>query len=265
MIDTAGSDMCFPADHPAWRGLRYGVDEAIRTADVVLVIDCDVPWINTQCRPREDAAVFHVDVDPLKQQMPVFYIDALMRCRADGNTALGQICRYIEGGVSTQISGRDGEESSVDEASQDGRSTTQQPAKSTPSAALSTRKAEHDAMFERLDGLAVPNIPKSASLSNDKSSSPTFPCAYLCRRLRALCPANTIWCVEAVTNMVVVADQIRPCAPGTWFNCGGGGLGWSGGAALGLALAARDMKKKNGCGNVESEGVSGDYVLLQSS
>lgn len=40
VLDTGGSDMCFPADHPAWLGLRYGVDEAIKTADVILVLDC---------------------------------------------------------------------------------------------------------------------------------------------------------------------------------------------------------------------------------
>lgn len=40
VLDTGGSDMCFPADHRAWLGLRYGSDESIRTADVILVIDC---------------------------------------------------------------------------------------------------------------------------------------------------------------------------------------------------------------------------------
>ena len=40
VLDTGGSDMCFPADHRAWLGLRYGNDEAIKTADVILVIDC---------------------------------------------------------------------------------------------------------------------------------------------------------------------------------------------------------------------------------
>lgn len=77
VLDTGGSDMCFPADQPAWLGLRYGNDDSIRTADVILVIDCDVPWINTQCHPKKGAKIFHIDVDPLKQQMPVFYLAAL--------------------------------------------------------------------------------------------------------------------------------------------------------------------------------------------
>jgi len=40
VLDCGGSDMCFPADHRAWLGLRYGVDKAIENADVILVIDC---------------------------------------------------------------------------------------------------------------------------------------------------------------------------------------------------------------------------------
>jgi thiamine pyrophosphate-dependent acetolactate synthase large subunit-like protein len=84
VLDTGGSDMCFPANHRAWLGLRYGIDQAIKTADVIVVIDCgmscppgslmheilmsiDVPWINTQCHPSKTATTFHIDVDPLKK------------------------------------------------------------------------------------------------------------------------------------------------------------------------------------------------------
>jgi thiamine pyrophosphate-dependent acetolactate synthase large subunit-like protein len=66
VLDTGGSDMCFPADHRAWLGLRYVVDESIRTANVILVVDCNVPWINTQCHPSATARVIHIDIDPLK-------------------------------------------------------------------------------------------------------------------------------------------------------------------------------------------------------
>ena len=37
-----------------------------------------------------------MDVDPLKQQMPVFYVDAKARFRADAATALRQLNGYIE-------------------------------------------------------------------------------------------------------------------------------------------------------------------------
>lgn len=88
VLDTGGSDLCFPADHPGWRSMRYGSDGAIRTADVILVVVCDVPWINTQCKPADGTKIIHFDVDPLKQQMPLFYIDAILRCRVNTAFAL---------------------------------------------------------------------------------------------------------------------------------------------------------------------------------
>ena len=42
VLDVAGAAMCFPANHPAWQGLRYGEDESIRKADVIVVLECDV-------------------------------------------------------------------------------------------------------------------------------------------------------------------------------------------------------------------------------
>ena len=56
-------------------------------------------------------------------------------------------------------------------------------------------------------------------------------------QLRRACPAETVWVVEAVTNSVIASDQIQATIPGSWINCGGGGLGWSGGGALGVKLA----------------------------
>jgi hypothetical protein len=43
------------------------------------------------------AKIFHIDVDPLKEQMPLFYIAAQRRYKADAETALTQILEAIEG------------------------------------------------------------------------------------------------------------------------------------------------------------------------
>ncbi len=42
ILDNAGAEMCFPADHPAYLCIRYGEDEAITTADFIIVLECDV-------------------------------------------------------------------------------------------------------------------------------------------------------------------------------------------------------------------------------
>ena len=66
-------------------------NQALAEADCVLVIDSDVPWIPTVSRPAAGAAIFHVDVDPLKEAMPLWYIGARRSLRADAATALGQL------------------------------------------------------------------------------------------------------------------------------------------------------------------------------
>jgi acetolactate synthase-1/2/3 large subunit len=64
---------------------------ALAEADLVIVLDSDVPWIQTVNRPREGVPVFHLDVDPLKQQMPLWYIPARHIAQADALTALRQM------------------------------------------------------------------------------------------------------------------------------------------------------------------------------
>lgn len=204
VLDTGGSDMCFPADHPAWLGLRYGNDESIRTADVILVLNCDVPWIKTQCKPNSSSTIFHVDVDPLKQQMPVFYIDAVARYRADSCYAIRQIEDYINSTPSLK--------------------------EKAARISSSTREETYKTRLRNIQSQAKPG------------DQGTFKTPYLISRLRQFCPKDTVWCIEAVTNSVLVADQIQATLPGSWINCGGGGLGWSGGASLGIKLAVGDKK-----------------------
>jgi thiamine pyrophosphate-dependent acetolactate synthase large subunit-like protein len=204
VLDTGGSDMCFPASHRAWLSSRYGIHDAIPTADVILILNCDVPWVNTRCKPSPQAQVIHIDIDPLKQQMPVFYLDAQIRCRADAGLACQQITEYITNDpILSQIS---------------------------QSATLSQRwdslGRSHEALLASIAAAAVPNDDNSISS------------AYLCSMIRKLAPSDAIFAVEAVTNTPVVADQIQASLPGQWINCGGGGLGWSSGGALGLKLAS---------------------------
>ena len=212
VLDTGGSDMSFPADHPAWLGFRYGSHEAIKTADVILVIDCDVPYINTQCLPASSAKMIHIDVDPLKTTMPVFYLPATFRYRADSETALKQISEYI-------LQHAEHSQSIL-----------------SPTFETRWRNLEraHRTHLAELALLAVPRSDGSISTS------------HMARLLRDLCPKDAIYAVEAVTNAALVADQIQATRSGQWIHCGGGGLGWSGGGALGIRLASEVVEAPGG-------------------
>ncbi|KAL0932369.1 thiamine pyrophosphate enzyme [Colletotrichum truncatum] len=201
VVDTGGSDMCFPADHPAWLGLRFGIDEAVKTADVILVLDCDVPWINTLCHPSKESKVFHIDVDPLKQQMPVFYIKAQSRYRANSLMSVEQLTAHLKSEHAGKL---ESEEAKQQEAK---------------------RAESYKALLTKIEEKTKPQ------------GNGEFGTGHLSRTLRKLCPEDTIWAIEAVTNTVFVHDNLQPTLPGSWINCGGGGLGWSGGGALGIKLA----------------------------
>jgi thiamine pyrophosphate-dependent acetolactate synthase large subunit-like protein len=206
VLDTGGSDMCFPADHPASLGMRFGIHEAIKTADFILVADCDVPWIPTQCSPSDSAKIIHVDVDPLKQQMPVFYIPAMATFRAEAATAFEQVNAYVESNTELK-----------------------QFITSDANNVLGQRREEaFRKTRQAINELAVtPAGGPDAALN----------ASYLLSKIRKTLPFDTIWAIESVTLTPIVSDQIAATLPNSWINCGGGGLGWSGGAALGIKLA----------------------------
>ncbi|KAJ5983686.1 hypothetical protein N7481_005785 [Penicillium waksmanii] len=206
VLDTGGSDMCFPADHPAWLGLRYPGHEAVQSADFILVIDCDVPWVPTQFKPSETAKIIHIDVDPLKQQIPVFYIPSMATFRADSVTALKQINDHAASNSELQQFIRSKENLLLREGRDE---------------AYQTRRKEI------ADLAVVPEGGRDAPLNVN----------YLMGLVRKSCPVDAIWAIEAVTLTHFVADQIAATEPNSWINCGGGGLGWSGGGALGIKLA----------------------------
>lgn len=210
VLDTGGSDMCFPANHPASLGLRYGIHEAIKTADFILVVDCDVPWIPTQCKPKDSAKIIHIDVDPLKQMMPVFYIPSIATFKADSTIAFKQLNEYISS-----------------------HPTLSQAVKSADFASRGKRlEEEHRQRQQEIAALAA--VPSGGDYASINVS-------YLTSLLRQLCPVDTIWAIEAVTLTALVADQIGATIPNSFINCGGGGLGWSGGGALGIKLATDEQ------------------------
>jgi len=99
VLESVPNYVNFPATHPLYLGNQWNLpaqNPALAEADVILVIDSDVPWIPTVSRPAENAIIFHIDIDPLKQQMPLWYI-AATRFRADALTALRQLNQFVAG------------------------------------------------------------------------------------------------------------------------------------------------------------------------
>jgi acetolactate synthase-1/2/3 large subunit len=68
-IATANLYLNFPTEHP----LHMGFDPLpyVGEADVILVIECDVPWFPIKAKPRPGAKVIQLGIDPFFSRYPM--------------------------------------------------------------------------------------------------------------------------------------------------------------------------------------------------
>ncbi len=200
VLEATPSHMNFPPTDPLHQGSQWNEkrqNPALAEADTILVVDSDVPWIPQINRPSESARILHIDTDPLKSQMPLWYIHARHIYRADAALALRQV------------------NDALDSLTVDAGAVRDRTAHYT------RRHAELQSELDRLerapaDGLAA---------------------EYLTARVRHAIGEPAIVLSEGVTNFHVVAQHVRRVRPGTLYTQGGGSLGWNGGAAVGAKLA----------------------------
>ncbi len=85
--------MNFPTTHP----LHLGFDPApyLKEADVVLVIDSDVPWYPTVIRPKEAARVIQLCPDPFYSRYPLRSYPTDIALAADPEVALRMLTREM--------------------------------------------------------------------------------------------------------------------------------------------------------------------------
>ena len=193
----------FPADHPLHQGYHYADERAIETADVVLVLDHEVPYIPTAVEPGPEATVIQVHLDPIKETVPLWSYRVDLAITADTGKALGWIAERA-----AELLG-DAERQRID-------------ARRT---ALAERHREQRATWARM-------------ARESASQSPIAP-EWLAACLGALHreAGDLVVVDETVTNGGAVQRQVAATEHGTWFKSGGSGLGWGLGGALGVKLA----------------------------
>ena len=205
VLESVPSYMNFPADHPLYVGNQGNEpvqNPALAEADVVVVIDSDVPWIPMVNHPAEGAKIYHIDIDPLKEAMPMWYIPATHVLRADGATALAQLNgRLDEMGVDRDL------------------------------------VAERTAHYSRLAENRRKKLAEKEVLTGDIITA-----EYLTARVRNHVSRNAIVLNEGITNYTKISDHMASCMPGTRYSSGGSSLGWNGGASIGAKLAAPDRE-----------------------
>lgn len=197
IVETTASHMNFPADHPLHLG--YSVDEVIGQADVILSLDTDVPWVLSRTKPSPGTQTYFVDVDPLKEELPLWYMPSQHFVRADSAAFLDQMLEAVEeaGAAAFAASGARAERISQIHRDQ--------------------RKAWKDRVLGAASSTLTPEV--------------------VCDTIDRIIDESTVVLNETITSADIVSRYIPRTLPGTLFGNGGSSLGWSGGAAVGIKLA----------------------------
>jgi thiamine pyrophosphate-dependent acetolactate synthase large subunit-like protein len=162
--------------------------------------------------PPKDVKIYHIDIDPLNQQIPASFFPAHGHWRADSFLALTQLVDHIKS--NSQLI-----------------QTLQAP----------KYQAHGIARAKAYDSRLAQLASKTSFHLNPQNGLNAHNIGNL---LRTILQASTTFVLEAITNADLLYDQIQPDRPGSWLNCGGAGIGWSNGAALDVKMALMDTEKE---------------------
>ena len=200
-----------PAGSPCAAGFVPG--RHVAAADVGILLDVDVPWIPRET--PENPATFwaQIDVDVVKQGFPMWDFAANLRIQGASRRILEQLLEALK-------------------------------AKATP--------AFRAAAAKRVEALAAEHAERKAGLAklaSDKGTPGKINPQYLCAEVGRQIGPDDVIVNEAIRNTLAVFNQIPRSLPGTIVGLAGGGLGFSGGTALGVKLARPDRTVVQLCGD----------------
>ncbi len=205
VLESVPSYVNFPAAHALYCGSQWNEqaqNALLAAAALVLVLDSDVPWMPMVNHPAAGATIHYLDVDPIKEALPLWYIPAKGAYRVDAATALAQL------------------NAALDACALDG-------------AAVEARRTR----IQALHATWLANLQHAEVADGDAISA-----AYLTARIRELLDADAIVLNEGISNYGVIAQHLQRSRAGTLLASGASSLGWYGGAAIGAKLARPDRQ-----------------------
>jgi len=179
----------------------FDASAAIAAADVGLLLDVDVPWLPKFVPDNPDTRWLHIDIDPIKQDFPMWGFATDLRVQGDCATVLGQVLEIV---------------------------------RAQADAGFHERAARRIAGWEPLRQARAQRIAAAAGASGKADA---ISADFLCAALNAVLDQDDIVINEAIRNTFPVLNQIMRTRAQTYLGLSGGGLGFSGGMALGAKLA----------------------------
>jgi acetolactate synthase I/II/III large subunit len=184
--------------------LGYSPNKHLPRADVGLLVDVDVPWFPSDVQHKDKSFWAHIDVDTLKSASPMWTFPGNIRMQGDSGVILGQLLEELKKKATPKF-------------------------KEAAAKRVEALTAERKAWREG-----------AAKMAANKGKPDEINPHYLMAELNKVLKPDDIVMNEGVRNAGAVLMQLDRPAPNTCVRSGGGGLGWSGGMALGAKLAAPD-------------------------
>lgn len=202
----------------------------LASADVILVIDSDLPWIPGNQAPSPSARVFIIDGgDPLYATVGYSNFPAEMICKADAEVTLTQLVLSVREA--------DAQATAVGEGVLGGKPIQER------------GKKLAEAYKKQIEAWDAQESTYPDIVTDTTKSSLTVPnlLGALRKAVHKLTPSrghNTLILHESITNYPLVWGHMRPEIPGTFLTSGGGSLGWALGAAVGAHLSSKVENKE---------------------
>jgi acetolactate synthase-1/2/3 large subunit len=194
--------MNLPHDSPCHGGFMPG--RHLAEADVGLLVDVDVPWIPSVMPENPATWWAHLDLDAEKRGFPMYSFPANLRLQGDSHRMLTDLLKALKARADSGFKAK--------------------------------AAARVEAMAKEAAARREQATKQAAERGKQGEINPNFLCAALNRALK---PADIV-VNEAIRNGGVVLAQMPRTEPGSLVGLAGGGLGFSGGMALGLKLAMPD-------------------------
>jgi len=204
VCDFSTIDLNIPQDSPC----HAGIDPAplMEQADLGLLIDTDVPFVPQSAKRAGAMKWIQIDIDPLKADFPMWGFATDVRIAGNSAVILGQLLDAVE--------------ARADDA-------------------YRRRVAARIAGWSSARGtLARRRIAASANKGQAGALNPAFVCAALGSKLSQ----DDVVLNEAIRNGPILQEHLTRTKAGSYVGLAGGGLGFSGGMALGLKLAKADRR-----------------------
>jgi acetolactate synthase-1/2/3 large subunit len=192
-------DLNMPQDSPCFAG--NDPLPLLEGADLGLLLDTDVPFVPQAGRRASTMKWIQIDIDPLKADFPMWGFATDIRVQGDCAIALEQVRQAVEARADESFRRRVADRI----ASWGG-----------------AREAAHQ---------------RRAAASANKGVSGALNPAFVFATLGAKLAPDDVVLNEAIRNAPVLQEHLKRTQPRSYVGLAGGGLGFSGGMALGLRLA----------------------------